>query len=270
MFADPVDQLLAEARRSPLLSADEEVSLARRAERGDPAARERLITSNIRLVVSVARRYQGHGLPLADLVQEGMLGLIRAVDGFDWRKGFRFSTYGTIWIRKYVQRSLETAGDSVRKPVTLVRRARRVTLAERELGLRLGRTPTEEEVARAAGLTADQLHEVRISEQSTLALDRPVTEDAATSVADLLVADDPGPEAHVTARAQTRALAAAIASLPDHERAIIAARFGTEGRISLHQAGAAIGRSAERARQIEEQALRRLASHRELAPLGAR
>jgi RNA polymerase primary sigma factor len=271
MLHDPtVEHLVARAHRRPLLSAAEEVALARRAAGGDPHAREELILANVRLVVSVARRYRGAGVPFADLVQEGMIGLIRAVDGYDWRRGFRFSTYGTIWIRKYLQNCVDASGGALRLPASLVRDARRVAVAERELTVRLGRRPTDAELAEATGLGAERLDRVRLADQPPLALDRPVGDDGATTLGDLLPGDEPTPDVQVAARWRTGALRQAVASLPETEQAVIRLRFGA-GRDGRHptfdEIGGAIGRSAERARQIEERALRRLAAHHELAPL---
>ena len=145
--ADAVDQLLREAGRYPLLRPDEEIELAKAIERGDLAAKERLINSNLRLVVSVARKYQGQGLAFGDLVQEGMLGLIRAAEKFDWRKGFRFSTYATIWIRQALQRGLDNTGRTIRLPANVAQRSRRLQRAERELTVRLGEEPDDEQLA---------------------------------------------------------------------------------------------------------------------------
>src|ERR1700758_2197755 len=142
---ESVDQLLAHSRRYPLLTPAQEIELAQRIERGDLRAKEVLVNSNLRLVASNARRYQNQGLPLADLVQEGMLGLIRASEKFDWRKGFRFSTYATLWIRKAIQRGLENSGRTIRLPVHVAQRSRKVGRVERELSVRLGREPTREE-----------------------------------------------------------------------------------------------------------------------------
>ena len=173
---DSVSQLLAESRRWPLLTADEEVELSQRFERGDLEAKERMINSNLRLVVSNARRYQGQGLPFPDLVQEGMLGLIRAVEKFDWRRGYRFSTYATLWIRQAMQRGLENSGRTIRLPVHVGQRARKVARIERELTTRLGREPAEEEIAEAAELTLEQVIEVKSASRSVTSLDQPVGE----------------------------------------------------------------------------------------------
>ena len=144
---EAVDQLLAHSRRYPLLTPAQEIELAQKIERGDLHAKELLVNSNLRLVASNARRYQNQGLPLGDLVQEGMLGLIRASEKFDWRKGFRFSTYATLWIRQAIQRGLENSGRTIRLPVHVAQRSRKVGRVERELSVRLGREPTIEELA---------------------------------------------------------------------------------------------------------------------------
>ena len=150
-----------EARTHELLTAAEEIELAKRIERGDLEAKTRMINANLRLVVAQARRYQGHGLPLEDLVQEGMLGLIRAVEKFDWRKGFKFSTYGTLWIRQAIQRGLQNSGRTIRVPVHVAQRQVKVRKVESELALKLGREPTDEEIAAVAELPIEQVTEVR-------------------------------------------------------------------------------------------------------------
>src|SRR5256714_2199235 len=148
------------ARKYPLLTAAEEVELAQRIEKGNVDAKDRMINSNLRLVVSVARKYQGHGLSLGDLVQEGMLGLIRATEKFDWRRGFKFSTYATLWIRQAIQRGLENSSRTIRLPVHIAQRERKINRTERELATKLGREPTEEELAEAVGLPIDQVNEI--------------------------------------------------------------------------------------------------------------
>ena len=153
---ESVDQLLAHSRRYPLLTPAQEIELAQKIERGDLHAKELLVNSNLRLVASNARRYQNQGLPLADLVQEGMLGLIRAAEKFDWRKGFRFSTYATLWIRQAIQRGLENSGRTIRLPVHVAQRSRKVGRVERELSVRLGREPTVEEIAAERALRSSR------------------------------------------------------------------------------------------------------------------
>src|SRR5882762_3064521 len=171
---EAVDQLLAHSRRYPLLTPAQEIDLAQKIERGDLHAKELLVNSNLRLVASNARRYQNQGLPLGDLVQEGMLGLIRASEKFDWRKGFRFSTYATLWIRQAIQRGLENTGRMIRLPVNIGQRARKVARIERELAVKLGREVTDEEVAEAAGLDVEQVIEVKKADRAPTSLDQPV------------------------------------------------------------------------------------------------
>jgi RNA polymerase primary sigma factor len=266
---DPVQQLLRESRRWPLLTAAEEVELAKRIERGDLEAKERMINSNLRLVVSLARRYEGQGLPLGDLVQEGMLGLIRAVEKFDWRKGFRFSTYATLWIRQAIQRGLENTGRVIRLPVSVSQRARKIAKNERELTVKLGREPTTDEIAAAAGLSAAEVEEMREIDQATTSLDRPVGDDGEASLGDLLPAEEEEPEEAVADMLRTEAVRAAIAELPEDERKVIELRYGTgnEAPHSLRQAGSRLGVSGERVRVLEERALRRLGERAELAAL---
>ena len=267
---DPLHQLLAESRRWPLLLPAEEVELSQRIERGDLEAKERMINSNLRLVVSVARKYQGQGLPLGDLVQEGMLGLIRAVEKFDWRKGFRFSTYGTLWIRQAIQRGLENTSRTIRLPVHMSQRARKVARIERELALKLGHEPTDEEIADAAELTVEEIAEIRQADQAPASLDKGVGDEGDTSFGDLLAADQLSPDEEVADAWQSEVLQTAMQDLPEQERRVIELRFGAnpEGKHhTLGQAGKVLGVSAERTRQIEERALRRLSQKPELVAL---
>jgi RNA polymerase primary sigma factor len=267
---DPLHQLLAESRRWPQLTPPEEIELAQRIERGDLVAKERMINSNLRLVVSVARKYQGQGLPLGDLVQEGMLGLIRAVEKFDWRKGFRFSTYGTLWIRQAIQRGLENTSRTIRLPVHMSQRARKVARIERELALKLGHEPSNEEIANAAELTVEEVEEIRAADQAPASLDKTVGDDGDTAFGDLLAADQLSPEEEVAEAWQSEILQTAVADLPEQERRVIELRFGAgpEGKLhTLGQAGKVLGVSAERTRQIEERALRRLSQNADLAAL---
>src|SRR6478735_6155396 len=171
---DALQLFLNEAAKWPLLTADEEVELAKRIERGDHAAKERMINSNLRLVVSIAKRYQGHELHLLDLIQEGIIGLIRAVEKFDWGRGFKFSTYATWWIRQAVQRGVANKSRTIRLPVHIADREQRMARAERLLAPKLGRQPTEEEIAKQAKLPLKQLREVREAARAITSLDRPV------------------------------------------------------------------------------------------------
>jgi RNA polymerase primary sigma factor len=269
-LTDPLAQLLAESRRWPLLTPAEEIALSKRVERGDLAAKERMINSNLRLVVHVARKYQGQGLPIGDLVQEGILGLIRAVEKFDWRKGFRFSTYGTLWIRQAIQRGLENTSRTVRLPVHMSQRARKVARATRELTVKLGQEPTNEELADLLDLTVEEVEEVKTADQTPSSLDRPVGEDGETTFGELMPADQLSTEEEVVDAWQFETLESAVAELPAEERSVIELRFGRnrEGKVhTLHQAGKVLGVSAQRTRELEDSALRRLARNGDLAAL---
>src|SRR5436189_3508241 len=168
---DALQLFLNEAARWPLLTAEEEVELAKAIERGDARAKERMINSNLRLVVSIAKRYQGHGLTLLDLIQEGIIGLIRAVEKFDWRKGYKFSTYATWWIRQAVQRGVANKARTIRMPVHIVDRERKIARAERDLVATLERPPTDEEIAERSKLPVKQVREVRTAARAVASLD---------------------------------------------------------------------------------------------------
>src|SRR5205085_6877620 len=190
---DAMSLFLQEVRRHPLLTREEEVELARRIEQGDLGAKERLVNSNLRLVISNARKYQGHDLPLLDLIQEGILGLIRAAEKFDYRKGFKFSTYATFWIRQAIQRALDNRARTIRIPVHLGQRERKIGRAQRELAARLGRDPSDEEVAEAAQLTPEEVRETLDAARVVTSIDRPVGEEEETSLGSLLRSEELGP-----------------------------------------------------------------------------
>jgi RNA polymerase primary sigma factor len=273
--ADSLQLFLSELSQYPLLTAAQEVEVARRIERGDAAAKERMINSNLRLVVSIAKRYQGSGLPLLDLIQEGILGLIRATEKFDYRRGFRFSTYATWWIRQAVQRGIANRARMIRLPVSLAERERKIARVEAQLAARLGRAPTDAELAGAAQLTRAQLEQVRRSARTVTSLDAPLGEDGGTlhevvrgetaESADLI---DAPPEA-ITLALGAAALHRAVARLPSRERRVIERRYGLDGDspTTLVQMARELGVSRERVRQIEEGALARLARVRELQAL---
>src|SRR3989454_7665169 len=188
MTTDSLQLFLNEAGRYPLLTAAEEVELAKLIERGDKPAKDKMVNSNLRLVVSIAKKYQGHGLPLIDLIQEGIIGLIRAVEKFDWRRGFKFSTYATWWIRQAVQRGVANKSRTIRIPVHIVEREQKIARAERELVLTLGRQPTDKELAKAAKLPLKQVREVKSAARAVTSLDRPIGEDDSGSYGDLFAA----------------------------------------------------------------------------------
>jgi RNA polymerase primary sigma factor len=266
---DPLQLLMREARRWPLLTPAEEIELSKRIERGDLAAKERMVNSNLRLVMSIARRYQGQGLGMGDLVQEGTLGLIRAVEKFDWRKGFRFSTYATLWIRQSIQRGLENSGRTIRLPVHVGQRARKVARARRELTAKLGRDATDEEIAEASGLPLELVLEAAKADRQPASLDLPVGDDGETSLGALIATDDLEPHEEVADTLRQEAVQRAIADLPEKERTVIHLRFGTAGEPpqTLTEIGKRLGLSSTRARELEEQALRRLSRESALAAL---
>jgi RNA polymerase primary sigma factor len=220
-----------------------------------------MINANLRLVISVARKYQGQGLPLGDLIQEGMLGLIRAVEKFDWRKGFKFSTYGTLWIRQAIGRGLANSGRTVRLPVHIVARARKIQDAERKLAVELGRQPTEEEIAEKVELPIDEVADIRRADRGPTSLNQGVGEDGETELGDLISADGPSIEEEVASDVDGARLRDAVGTLPDVERNVITLRFGLdrEEPQALRETGRRLGLSSERVRQLEDRALRRLA-----------
>jgi RNA polymerase primary sigma factor len=269
MTSDTLQLFLRDVRRYPLLSADEEIELAKRIERGDLEAKERMVNSNLRLVVSIAKKYQGHELALLDLIQEGILGLIRAAEKFDWRKGYKFSTYATFWIRQAIQRGLANQGRTIRIPVHIGQRERKIARAERELAAAHGRPPTDEEVAAAAEITLEDLLETREVMRTITSLERPVGEDGGAELGDLLASDEIEPHEEVEIGLRDQTVRAALDQLPEQEREVIALRFGVDGGepTPLREAGRRLGLSPERVRRIEHKALERLAEFREVAAL---
>jgi len=264
---DSLQLFLNEAGRYPLLTAAEEVELAKRIERGDMAAKERMITCNLRLVVSIAKRYQTQGITLGDLVQEGVIGLIRAAEKFDWRKGFKFSTYATWWIRQAVQRGVANKARTIRIPVHVVEREQKVSRAERELLAKLGRMPSDAEIAKQSKLPLAQVLEVREAARAVASTDAPIGSDGDASLGDLFAASGPTTEDEADATLRDDAVRRAVAKLPDRQRDVIALRFGLvgDGPTSLEQIGKQLGITRERVRQIEAEALRRLSEDEDLA-----
>jgi RNA polymerase primary sigma factor len=262
LTTDSLQQFLNEAGRYPLLTAAEEVELAKRIERGDMAAKDRMITSNLRLVVSIARRYQTQGITLGDLIQEGVIGLIRATEKFDWRKGFKFSTYATWWIRQAVQRGVANKSRTIRIPVHVVEREQKVARTERELLAKLGRQPSDEEIATTSKLPLTQVREVRNAAKAVASTDAPIGADGDSSFGDLFAAGGPTTEDEVDKTMTSDAVRRAVAKLPERQRDVISLRFGLSGGepTSLEQIGKELGITRERVRQIEADALRRLAA----------
>jgi RNA polymerase primary sigma factor len=266
---DTLQLFLNEIGRHRLLTPDEEIELARRIERGDMAAKDRMINANLRLVVSIAKKYQGSELTLLDLIQEGILGLIRAVEKFDWRRGYRFSTYATWWIRQAVERGMDAKSRTIKLPINLVRNQRKIARAESALAAKLDRAPTDSELAAEAQVSIDDLRALRDAARAVTSLDRPLGEGDDTAFGDLLAADTPAPEdlVHVSLSEQT--LRRALAELPERERTVVELRYGISGGnpTPLREIGNRLGITPERVRQIESKALGRLGRMRELEAL---
>ena len=257
--ADSLQMFMNEIGRYPLLTAAQEVALAKRVERGDRAAKERMINCNLRLVVHVAKRYRGHGVPFGDLIQDGVIGLNRAVEKFDYRKGFKFSTYATWWIRQAVQRSVAGQARTIRVPTHVHERRQTLNRHARKLETELGRAATPEELAKVSGLKLQHVEEALSVPEARASLNSPVGDDDG-ELGDLFAdenADDP--EALAEDALRSLAVREALAQLPERERRILELRFGIDGEPkSLEAIGAELGLTRERIRQLETQALARL------------
>jgi RNA polymerase primary sigma factor len=267
--SDSLQLFLNEIGRYPLLTAEEEVELAKRIERGDLEAKERMINSNLRLVVSIAKRYQGHGLSLLDLIQEGVIGLIRAVEKFDWRRGFKFSTYATWWIRQAVQRGVQNRARTIRVPVHVADLERKAARAERELTAKLERQPTDEEIAEAAKIPLERLLEAHQALRTIASLDRPIGENGDSALGDLVPAEGADPVVELAVGLEDAVLARALETLPELERRVVELRFGLGGRepLSLDAARKELGISRDKLRRLEHAALEHLSRTRELQEL---
>src|SRR5689334_5462538 len=263
---DALQLFLREAGKHALLTAAQEVALAKRIERGDLDAKQVMIQSNLRLVISIAKNYRNQGLPFLDLIQEGTLGLIRAVEKFDWRRGFKFSTYATWWIRQAVARALADKARTIRMPVHIVERLQKMNRAERTLWTMLGREPTIDEIAEEANLPLQQALEVKAAARASASLDQPVGEQEDAVFGDFVAGDDPLPEEEVEVSLRSQALSAALSSLPDRERQVLVLRYGLDDSEpkTLEEIGRRLGLTRERVRQIELESLRRLATLREM------
>ncbi|HXZ58410.1 MAG TPA: sigma-70 family RNA polymerase sigma factor [Gaiellaceae bacterium] len=269
--ADSLQLFLADIGRHKLLTAAEEVMLAKAIERGDLTAKRRMIESNLRLVVSIAKGYRGLGVPFLDLIQEGTLGLNRAVEKFDWRRGYKFSTYATWWIRQSVQRAVANHARTIRVPVHVVERQQKLGRAARRLEVELGREATKEELAEATGLPIQHVDEALGAAQASVSLNQTVGADDEGELGDLFAdreAADPFDEAEESLRRQ--GVRRALDALPERERRILELRFGFEGEPwTLEAIGHELDLTRERVRQLEGQALARLAALRELQTAAA-
>ncbi len=263
---DALQLFLREAGRHHLLTAAQEVELAKRIEGGDLLAKQTMIQANLRLVVSIAKNYRNQGLPFLDLIQEGTLGLIRAVEKFDWRRGFKFSTYATWWIRQAVARALADKARTIRMPVHIVERLQKMNRAERTLWTQLGREPSLEEIADEASLTLQQVLEVRAAARASASLDAPVGDTDDAVLGDFVAGDELLPEEKVELELRSQALRQALTSLPERERAVVVLRYGLGGvePKTLEEIGRRLGLTRERVRQIELDSLRHLANVREM------
>jgi RNA polymerase primary sigma factor len=266
---DAMSLFLQEVRRHPLLTREEEVELAKQIERGDLRAKERLVNSNLRLVISNARKYQGQDLPLLDLIQEGILGLIRAAEKFDYRKGFKFSTYATFWIRESIQRAIANRARTIRIPVHIGQRERKIGRVARELTAELGREPTDQEIATAAELELREVRETREAARVVTSLDRPVGEEEDTTLGSLLPSEGAAPDEEVEISLREEALRRALEQLPEREREVVKLRYGVGGDepTPLSETGRRLGISPDRVRTLERRALAGLAESRELEAL---
>ncbi len=263
---DALQLFLRETGRHPLLTAPQEVELAKLIERGDTQAKQRMIQSNLRLVVSIAKNYRNQGLPFLDLIQEGTLGLIRAVEKFDWRRGYKFSTYATWWIRQAVARALADKARTIRMPVHIVERMQKMHRAERTLWATLGREPTLEEIAEEASLPLTQAREVRSAARASSSLDQPVGDQEDATLGDFVAGDGPLPDETVEDTLRSEILAQALLALGERERRVIVYRYGLDDAEpkTLEEIGRRLGLTRERVRQIEVEALKRLAALHEM------
>jgi len=267
---DSLERFLSEIGRYPLLTKVEEIQLAKRVEAGDMLAKRRMVESNLRLVVSIAKNYRGQGLGFLDLIQEGILGLIRAVEKFDWRRDLKFSTYATWWIRQAVARALADKSRTIRLPVHVVERLQKVNRAERTLMLRLQREPNEDEIAAESKLPIEQVRIVREAARSSMSLDEPIGESGESSMSEVLKDDNAvDPVDAVDAAHRLDTLSGALEALPERRRRVLVLRYGLDGgdARTLDDIARELGLTRERVRQIEVETLGQLATVRELQDL---
>ena len=258
---DALQLFLKDIGRVPLLTAAQEVELAKRIERGDHSAKQAMVEANLRLVVSIAKRYRNQGLPFLDLIQEGTIGLVRAAEKFDHRKGFKFSTYATWWIRQAVARAIADKGRTIRMPVHVVEKLNRILRAERKLRAERGREPTIEEIARDVEMTPGEVEQIRRSAQTPVSLEKPVGDDDESEFGHFLADDStPLPDELAEIALQREALRGILDHLSERERKVLELRYGLDGQQprTLDEVGRAFNVTRERIRQIEHQGLKKL------------
>ncbi len=258
---DALQLFLKDIGKVELLTAAQEVELAKRIERGDHRAKQEMVEANLRLVVSIAKRYRNQGLPFLDLIQEGTIGLVRAAEKFDHRKGFKFSTYATWWIRQAVARALADKGRTIRMPVHVVEKLNKILRAERKLRAEIGREPTSLEIARELDLTLDEVEQIRASAQTPVSLEKPVGDDEESEFGHFLTDEaQPLPDEAAEFNLRKDALRKILGTLSTRERRVLEMRYGLDGRqpCTLDEVGRTFNVTRERIRQIENQSLKKL------------
>ena len=268
---DGLQAFLRDIGKVDLLTAAQEVELAKRIERGDDGAKQEMVEANLRLVVSIAKRYRNQGVPFLDLIQEGSIGLVRAAEKFDHRKGFKFSTYATWWIRQAVQRSLADKARTIRMPVHVVEKLNKIARSERKLHGELCREPKPAEISDDVGLPLDEVEQILRSAQTPVSLQKPVGEEGDSEFGDFLADSDPLPEDVADDNSRLRALTESLATLTLRERTVLELRYGLDGRepATLDEIGAIFSVTRERIRQIEKNSMGKLSALTEMKNLRA-
>jgi RNA polymerase primary sigma factor len=258
---DSLQLFLKDIGKVDLLTAAQEVELAKRIERGDHGAKQEMVEANLRLVVSIAKRYRNQGLPFLDLIQEGTIGLVRAAEKFDYRKGFKFSTYATWWIRQAVARALADKARTIRMPVHVVEKLNKIARAERKLRAELGREPMSYEIGKELELTTDEVEQIRRSAQTPVSLEKPVGDEEESEFGHFLTDESaPAPEEEAETTLRKEALRKVLEMLSPRERAVLELRYGLDGKPprTLDEVGRTFNVTRERIRQIENQSLKKL------------